>query len=102
MRHVANVLTREGDIEIKWDPENDEECAAAKKAFEELLKEGYEAYVLEGSDILDKVLGSDASKVGIEEFDSRSGELLMAKKVVVAPARVLGGYPKEGMNIGRV
>lgn len=102
MTHVANVLTEAGDVEIRWDPKNADDCRAAESAFRKLLEDGYEAYVIEGAQTLDKVLGSDTTKVGIEDFDRHSGILLMSKKVVVAPARVMGGYPTEGMNLGRL
>jgi hypothetical protein len=101
-KSVAHVLTDAGDVEVKWDPKDADDCKAAESSFRKLLEEGYEAYIVEGSEMLDKVLGSDTNKVGIEDFDRKAGRLLMSKKVVVAPARVQGGYPTEGMNLGRL
>jgi len=102
-QHMAHVLSEEGDIVIKWNPDSRKDCAAAADLFETLLKEGYEAYATDQcSPLMSITGGSKYATHLISEFDEEIGQILVHKKVVLTPSQVQGGYPTAGMSEGRL
>ena len=104
MKHTAHVLNDEGDIVLTWDPKIREDRENMKQMFTMFLEQGYEAYAVnEKPSRLDAMLGAKYVKnKQVFDLDETVGKLIMRKKVIVAPAKVHGGYPKPGMNQGRL
>ena len=72
-RNRLEVMGKEGDIKITWDPDKKKEVKAAKETFEKLVAEDYKAFVMceEGNkgDQLDK-------------FDPEAERIMMVAPVV--------------------
>ncbi len=104
MKHKAHVLNEEGDIVLTWDPGIKEDRENMKEIFTVFLEQGYEAYAFNDEPSkLDAMLGAEYTKTKqVFELDETIGKLIMHKKVIVAPAKVKGGYPHSGMNQGRL
>ncbi len=68
-------LSRKGDVNISWDSENETEVSAAKKIFDEKIKEGWAAFA-------EKKLGGKGDR--IRTFDPD------AERIVLVPP-IAGG-----------
>lgn len=102
-KHTAHILNEEGDVVLTWDPHVRQDRENVEEIFHILLEKGYEMYAVnEEPGKLDAMLGAKYSKTRVEDTKKITGKLIMCKKLVVAPAAVLGGYPKPGMNKGRL
>lgn len=69
-QHTMRIMRpRLGDEVVTWDPENEEQVAAAKDKFDKALKEGGKAFRTEKQSV----------KVGepLKEFDPSIGELIV-------------------------
>lgn len=63
------VMGSGGDYKVVWDPEDADEVATAKKAFDDLRKKGHNAYEV-----------GRKGKQGdlIREFDPEAGQIILA------------------------
>ncbi len=68
-------LSRKGDVKLSWDGENETELSAAKKIFDEKIKEGWAAFA-------EKRLGGRGEKVKYFDPD--------AERIVLVPP-ITGG-----------
>lgn len=63
-------LDHTGDTKTTWDPDNEDEVAAAEKVFKELRSKGYIAYVV--------AKGGDASGTLLNRFDPTVGKMILS------------------------
>lgn len=68
--HELCIMDHSGDIKLSWDPDNQQEIAAAKASFEAMKKKGYMAYVMK----------SFSKGEVMHEFDPK------AKRIIMSPA----------------
>lgn len=67
-----HVMDESGDTKVIWDSKNEDEVAAARKTFNDLMKKGYIAYAV----------GKDGEKDRVvKEFDETSERLILAKPI---------------------
>lgn len=41
---TLNIVGKEGDVKIEWNPDNKDEVKQAERSFDELVKKGYKAF----------------------------------------------------------
>lgn len=73
MANELCVMDRTGDTRTIWNPDNEDETAAAKATFDRLKKKGYLAYRVDKS-------GDKAE--AMSEFDPRAGKVILCPAVV--------------------
>ena len=71
-RHMLSIADPDGDTRIMWDPNNEDEVATARAAFDAAKKKGMLAYT---------VRVDDPTKPGevIRKFDPAQGKIIMTK-----------------------
>jgi len=69
---TLHVIDETGDSKFMWDPENDDEVAAAEKQYKELKKKGYSAF---------GVKKNGEKGTAINEFDPDAGKIIMVPKM---------------------
>jgi len=67
--HVMRIIDRTGDTKLIWDEDVEVEVENARKTFNRLKKQGYNAYAVKKN--------GDAGKV-ITEFDPEAGKIILA------------------------
>ncbi len=73
-RHVLSIMKPgEGDLKVTWDPENEIEVEAARKAFNDLKKKGMAAFSVK--------MGGRKGKV-LNDFDPDIEAMIMAPAMV--------------------
>lgn len=68
-----HVMDRTGHTTITWDAAISVEVNMAKEAFNKLIKEGYQAF---------RVEGNDNRGARITEFDAKAGKIMMVPHLV--------------------
>lgn len=64
-----------GDLRIMWDSRNDDEVAAARKQFDELMGKGYAAFRAEGKD------GHRGKQIKAGEFDPKHERIILIRQL---------------------
>lgn len=66
---MMEVMDGSGDTKSIWDPENEDEVAAAKAQYDTLVKKGYRAFAVSGKD------GEQGEQM--DKFDPKAGRMIM-------------------------
>lgn len=74
-KFVLHITDSTGDTRYMWDPNNADEVALAKEAFDSAKKKGMLAYAV------DPTSGEKSGEV-IREFDPARGKIIMTKQLV--------------------
>jgi hypothetical protein len=72
-KFVLQIMDDSGHSEVQWDPDDEEEVAKAKEAFEAAIKKGYYAYTLKP--------GGTQGEI-IKTFDPTAGRIVMRPPMV--------------------
>ena len=68
------VMDQKGDIKTVWDPENEDECQAAEKQFNNLINKKFLAFKVK------KTTGNKGAQ--ITKFDPNAGRIIMSPPIV--------------------
>lgn len=72
--HVLDVMDSSGHTSVTWDPANPESVADARREFERLVRDGYQAYRMASVGEHAVVETTDER---ITEFDPEAGRILL-------------------------
>jgi hypothetical protein len=70
---TMHIMDRTGHTSITWDPDKEFETKLAKDAFDQAVKEGYQAF---------KVNEDDERGSRMTKFDSKAGKIMMVPQLV--------------------
>ena len=71
-KHQIRKIDFSGDTKTIWDPDNEDEVAAARRTFDELKGKGYAAF---------SVKGDGEKNESLEEFDPEEGKIIMVPPI---------------------
>ena len=69
---IMQALCSRGDTKTTWNPDNEDETAAAKATYETLKKKGYQAF---------RTTSSGEKSTRLESFDPKAGVILMVPQL---------------------
>lgn len=72
-RHLMQVMDKSGHSSVTWDPDKPVEVRAARASFDSLVREGYQAF---------RVEGEDNRGERMREFDPKAGKIMMVPQLV--------------------
>jgi len=70
MQGRMTILNHSGDLEQGWDSEDDVQVAEAEKKYQEMVKQGYQAFALE-----------DGAATRLDYFDKEQQEVILVPKL---------------------
>jgi len=68
MKGTMRILNHSGDLEQTW--ENEEEAQIAEEKYQEMVKQGYQAFALE-----------DGVATRLDNFDKEQGEVILVPRL---------------------
>ena len=73
--HVMEVMDRNGHTTVTWDPRDPQSCNDAKREFDRLIREGYQAFAMNVVSENGVVVEEKGDR--INQFDPQAGKLMM-------------------------
>lgn len=79
IRHIMNVLDRNGHTTVTWDPRDPASCNDARREFDRLTREGYSAFAMEVVSENGVVVEEKGER--ISAFDPETGKVMMVPQL---------------------
>lgn len=70
---TLNIMGKEGDVKLEWDPDNEQEVEVAERAFKENIKKDFKAF---------RMYGNGKKGESLTKFDKTAEKILFVPPIV--------------------